>query len=130
MLVGEVVPGAFLSFWWAVILYEQLFIFALVKQKRIVFAANNSRCCECHVAPTITLCFGLVAPTIIFCGMYTPESFGPIEGDKWFDHYDQISRQWESQKNQFASIYFGKIQFYLPAFEISRSCRTASEGRD
>jgi hypothetical protein len=22
-------------------------------QKRIVFAANNSLCCECHVAPTI-----------------------------------------------------------------------------
>ena len=47
------------------ILYEQLFIFPLVKQKIIVFAANNSRCCECHVAPTIILCFGLVAPTII-----------------------------------------------------------------
>ena len=46
---------------------EQLFIFPLVKQKIIVFAANNSRCCECHVAPTIILCFGLVAPTIMLC---------------------------------------------------------------
>ncbi len=44
--------------------------------------------------------------------------FSPIEGQKWFD---QISRQWESQKNRFALIYFGKIQF-LPPFEISRSC--------
>jgi hypothetical protein len=49
--------------------------------------------------------------------------FGPIEGQKWFD---RISSQWESQKNRFALIYFGKIRFYLPAFEISRSCRTAS----
>ncbi len=28
--------------------------------------------------------------------------FGPIEGQKWFD---QISSQWESQKNRFASIH-------------------------
>ncbi len=50
--------------------------------------------------------------------------FGLIEGHKWFD---QISSQWESQKNRFALICFGKIQFFtsLPAFEISRSCRTA-----
>ncbi len=34
--------------------------------------------------------------------------FGPIEGQKWFD---QISSQWESQKNRFSLIYFGKIQF-------------------
>ncbi len=65
MLVGEVVLDVFLSFKWAGILYEQLFIVPLVMQKRIVFAANNSRCYKCHVAPTITLCFGLVAPTII-----------------------------------------------------------------
>jgi hypothetical protein len=37
--------------------------------------------------------------------------FGPIEGQKWFD---QISSQWESQKNRFALIYFGKIQFLPP----------------
>jgi hypothetical protein len=36
MLVGEVVLDVFLSFKWAAILYEQLFIFPLVKQKRIV----------------------------------------------------------------------------------------------
>ncbi len=35
---------------------------------------------------------------------------GPIEGQKWFD---QISSQWESQKNRFALIYFGKILFFL-----------------
>ncbi len=34
--------------------------------------------------------------------------FGPIEGQKWFD---RISSQWESQKNRFALIYFGKIRF-------------------
>ena len=53
MLVGEVVLDVFLSFLWATILCEQLFIVPLVKQKRIVFAANNSRCCKCLVAPTI-----------------------------------------------------------------------------
>ncbi len=36
---GDVVMGALLS----------------QKQNIIVFAANNSRCCECHVAPTILL---------------------------------------------------------------------------
>jgi hypothetical protein len=34
--------------------------------------------------------------------------FSPIEGQKWFD---QVTSQWESQKNRFALIYFGKIQF-------------------
>ncbi len=37
--------------------------------------------------------------------------FGPIEVQKWFD---QISSQWESQKNQFAFIFSGKIQFLPP----------------
>jgi hypothetical protein len=37
--------------------------------------------------------------------------FSPIEGQKWFD---QISSQWESQKNRFSLIYFGKIQFLPP----------------
>jgi hypothetical protein len=37
--------------------------------------------------------------------------FSPIEGQKWFD---QISSQWESQKNRFALTYFGKIQFLPP----------------
>ncbi len=53
--------------------------------------------------------FGLRNPT-------PPESklppFGPIEGQKWFD---QISSHWEYQKNLFAFIAFGKIQF-LPPF--------------
>jgi hypothetical protein len=53
-------------------------------------------------------------------GRFTTESiatlppfsdFSPIEGQKWFD---QISSQWESQKNRFALIYFGKIQFLPP----------------
>ncbi len=37
--------------------------------------------------------------------------FSPIEGQKWFD---QISSQWESQKNRFALIYFGEIQLLPP----------------
>ncbi len=37
--------------------------------------------------------------------------FGPIEGHKWFF---QLSSQWESQKNQFVLISFGKIQFLPP----------------
>ncbi len=37
--------------------------------------------------------------------------FSPIEGQKWSD---QISSQWESQKNRFALTYFGKIQFLPP----------------
>ncbi len=37
--------------------------------------------------------------------------FGPKEGQKWFD---RISSQWESQKNRFALIYFGKIRFLPP----------------
>ncbi len=38
--------------------------------------------------------------------------FSPIEGQKWFD---QISSQWESQKNRFAFISFGKSRFKPPA---------------
>jgi hypothetical protein len=37
--------------------------------------------------------------------------FGPMEGQKWFD---QISSQWESQKNRFAFISFGKSRFKPP----------------
>jgi hypothetical protein len=37
--------------------------------------------------------------------------FGPIEGQKRFD---QISSPPESQKNRFALISFGKIQFLPP----------------
>ncbi len=41
----------------------------------------------------------------------TSPPFGSIEGQKWFD---QISSQWESQKNLFAFISFGKVQFLPP----------------
>ncbi len=54
----------------------------------------------------------------------THPPFGPIEGHKWFD---QISNQWESQKNRFVVISFGKIQFLPPCIWISRSCGTASD---
>ncbi len=46
--------------------------------------------------------------------------FGPIE---WFF---QISSQWESQKNRLHLSISVKSSFHLPAFERSRSCRTAS----
>jgi hypothetical protein len=60
--------------------------------------------------------------TVSFLGIYRwePDSyfrFSPvlhlqcIEGNKGFD---QILSQWESQKNRFAFIYFGKIQFLPP----------------
>ncbi len=50
--------------------------------------------------------------------------FGPIEGLKWFD---QISSQWESQKNRFAFISFGKNQFLPPCIWNLPFMSTASE---
>jgi len=50
--------------------------------------------------------------------------FSPIEGQKWFD---QISSQWESQKNWFALTYFGKIQFLPPCIWILPFMSTASD---
>ncbi len=50
--------------------------------------------------------------------------FSPIEGQKWFD---QISSQWESQKNRFALIYFGKIKFLPPCIWNLPFMSTASE---
>ncbi len=41
------------------------YLFSASKAKKIVLTSNNSMCGEYHVAPTIPLCFGLVAPTII-----------------------------------------------------------------
>ncbi len=51
--------------------------------------------------------------------------FSPIEGQKWFD---QISSQWESQKNRFALIYFGNIQF-LPSCIWNLPFMSAASGR-
>ncbi len=65
----------------------------------------------------IWLIFFLFLQTKPSFSLCLPESvatlppFSPIEGQKWFD---QISSQWESQKNRFALIYFGKIQFLPP----------------
>ncbi len=53
----------------------------------------------------------------------TLHPFSPIEGQKWFD---QISSQWESQKNRFALTYFGKIQFLRPCIWILPFMSTAS----
>ncbi len=50
--------------------------------------------------------------------------FSPIEGQKWFD---QISSQWESQKNRFALTYIGKIQFWPPCIWNLPFMSTASE---
>ncbi len=52
---GGVVMGVLLSFNEATILYRDFNSAPSQKQNIIVFAANNSRCCECHVAPTIVL---------------------------------------------------------------------------
>jgi hypothetical protein len=48
---GGVVMGVLLYFNEAAILYRD----SSQKQNIIVFAANNSRCCECYVAPAIIL---------------------------------------------------------------------------
>ncbi len=42
---------------------------------------------------------------------------------KWFD---RISSQWESQKNRFALIYFGKIRFLPPCIWNNPFMSTAS----
>ncbi len=52
---GGVVMGVLLYFNEATILYRDFNSVPSQKQNIIVFAANNSRCCECYVAPTIIL---------------------------------------------------------------------------
>jgi hypothetical protein len=52
---GGVVMGVLLSFNEAAILYRDFNSAPSQKQNIIVFAANNNRCYECHVAPTIIL---------------------------------------------------------------------------
>jgi hypothetical protein len=52
---GGVMMGVLLSFNEAAILYRAFNCAPSQKQNIIVFAANNSRCCECYVAPTIIL---------------------------------------------------------------------------
>jgi hypothetical protein len=52
---GGVVMGVLLYFNEAAILYRDFNSAPSQKQNIIVFAANNSRCCECYVAPTIIL---------------------------------------------------------------------------
>ncbi len=52
---GDVVMGVLLSFTEAAILYRDFNSAPPQKQNIMVFAANTSRCCECHVAPTILL---------------------------------------------------------------------------
>jgi hypothetical protein len=52
---GGVVMGILLSFNEAAILYRDFNSAPSQKQNVIVFAANNSRRCECYVAPTIIL---------------------------------------------------------------------------
>ncbi len=49
--------------------------------------------------------------------------FGPIEGQKWFD---QIFSQWESPKNRFAYISFGKSRFKPPTIWNQLFMTTAS----
>ena len=55
LVYGGVVMGVLLSFNEAAILYRDFNSAPSQKQNIIVFAANNSMCCEWHVAPTIIL---------------------------------------------------------------------------
>ncbi len=52
---GGAVMGVLLSFNEDALLCRDFNSAASQKQNIIVFAANNSRCCKCHVAPTIIL---------------------------------------------------------------------------
>ncbi len=52
---GGVVMGVLFSFNEAAILYRDFNSAPSQKQNIIVFAANDSRCCECHVALAIIL---------------------------------------------------------------------------
>jgi hypothetical protein len=52
---GDVVMGILLFINEAAILYRDFNSAPSQQQNIIVFAANNSRCCECQVAPTILL---------------------------------------------------------------------------
>ncbi len=62
---GGVVMGVLLSFNEAAILYRDFNSAPSQKQNIIVFAANNSMCCQCHVAPTtIFSCNMQSAPTV------------------------------------------------------------------
>jgi hypothetical protein len=49
-------------------------------------------CCECHVAPTIPFCFGLLAPTIILSGMFRyTELSKPNQNGRFFSNLDKAS---------------------------------------
>ncbi len=65
MLVGEVVLDVFFVILMGYHLVWTVIYCSASKAKKNSICRNNSRCYECHAAPTITLCFGLVAPTII-----------------------------------------------------------------
>jgi hypothetical protein len=67
-----------------------------------------------------TRCIPCPPPAVRMCRLYplqpsesvaTLPPFGPIEGQKWFD---RISSQWQSRKNRFAFISYGKIRFLPP----------------
>ncbi len=67
----------------------------------------------------------LFSPSLMLSeSVATLPPFSPIEGQKWFD---QISSQWESQKNRFALIFFGKIQFLPPCIWNLPFMSTASD---
>ncbi len=81
-------------------------------RRKAIFASlrnrNSASYSQCHSynSGTFVRCFPKSIATLPL--------FGPmLEGHKWFD---QISSQWESQKNRFAFISFDKIQFLPPCF--------------
>jgi hypothetical protein len=53
----------------------------------------------------------------------TPPPFDPIEGHKFFSRFPANK---SLKRTGLHSSLSAKSRFYLPAFEISRSCRTAS----
>ncbi len=63
--------GVLLPFDEAAILYRDFNSAPSQKQNIIVFAANNSMCCECHVAPTILLIHAVSADqSVLMCSQH------------------------------------------------------------
>jgi hypothetical protein len=98
-------------------LHEELFIVPLVKQKRIVFAANNSRCCEFHVAPTILLCsppelIVLVDFKAIYPGV-PPGIFAGFPGVAHFLSFEEICQYPRVPQGKVANPW-GTLGYYFP----------------
>ncbi len=92
-------------------LYEIQFVYRVLPEpffyeckKNVLYKTTSRRSGPTHYADSSVHCLSVRE------SKDTLPPFVPIEGHKWFF---QISNQWESQKNLFAFISFGKIQFCL-----------------